>query len=59
MSYPVDLDEMDEDVLRKELARRLSLRRLGKCDYCERTLGTTPCKFPDRHALKVKRKKSS
>lgn len=51
MSYPVDLEEMDEQRLRDEIARRDAARAEGKCDYCGRWLGQLPfCRFPERHA---------
>jgi hypothetical protein len=50
MSYPVDLDEYDEERLRGEIDRRRKLRAQGLCDYCERRQDATPaCKFPHRH----------
>lgn len=49
MSYPVDLDEMDEKTLIKEIARREHKRLQGLCDYCGRAPSTPACKFPERH----------
>ena len=49
MSYRIDLDEYDEDVLHEELRRRKELRDQGLCDYCERESSTRDCKFPQRH----------
>lgn len=49
MSYPQDLDEMDEKRLLGELARRRHNRSCGCCDYCGRPFATAPCKFPERH----------
>jgi hypothetical protein len=51
MSYPIDLDDRDEEKLLEELLRRAALRGEGKCDYCSRELGSKPsCKHPERHA---------
>ena len=53
MSYRLDLDELPEETLHQELARREKLRHEGRCDYCGRILGIYPaCKFPERHAKK-------
>lgn len=55
MSYPMDLDEYDEQRLIAELVRRATARANGKCDYCTYPMGEpTPrgyasCRFPDRH----------
>lgn len=49
MSYPKDLDEMDEIKLADEVERRRQTRAAGLCDYCGRKPDTDPCKFPDRH----------
>jgi hypothetical protein len=43
------LDEHTEADLLGELAKRKRLREEGKCDYCERSYKTSPCKFPGRH----------
>ena len=53
MSYPVDLDEMEESKLEGELKRRKDLREKGLCDYCERDPEESPCKFPERHSQPV------
>lgn len=53
MSYPIDLDEMDEEKIVAELARRASLRRRGLCDYCEQDpKGPKRCKMHDRHVVR-------
>lgn len=49
MSYPLDLDEVDEDKLRAELARREDRRQHGLCDYCGAIAEHPLCKFPHRH----------
>ena len=49
MSYRLDLDEYDEDVLIEELRHRKALRDEGKCDYCGRKPEDKSCKFPSRH----------
>ncbi len=50
MSYPLNLDEYTEEQLKKELDRRAKTRAKGKCDYCERKIGSKQaCKFPERH----------
>src|SRR5262245_59308929 len=50
VSYRTDLDEYSEATLKAELARRRELRKNGRCDYCQRPEGVSPCcKFPDRH----------
>lgn len=49
MSFLLDLDEMSEERLQRELDRRKALRAKGLCDYCERPPSSTPCRFPDRH----------
>lgn len=51
MSYPVDLDEISTGKLRAELERRDTLRRKGRCTYCERLWSQCldkPCKFGPR-----------
>jgi hypothetical protein len=53
MTYPIDLDEMSTHRLLKELANRRKLRNAGKCDYCGRVPTTSPCKFPERHVVRV------
>lgn len=52
MSYPLDLDEIEEEKLREELTRRTELRLAGKCDYCGRLPTEPSCKFPERHHRK-------
>lgn len=52
MSYPLDVDEIEEDDLFAELLRREKARSDGYCDYCNRKSETTPCKFPARHKNK-------
>lgn len=49
MSYPRDLDEIDEAALVNEISRREVARDKGLCDYCGRKPRTKPCKFPERH----------
>lgn len=49
MSFLLDLDEIPEERLVAELERRKQLRSEGKCDYCERDVNTSSCKFPHRH----------
>ena len=46
------LDEMTEKELRDEIKRRLFLRWIELCDYCQRRPDTAPCQFPDRHRIK-------
>ena len=53
MSYRLDLDEMDEVMLKNEISRRQKLREEMLCDYCERAPSTPSCKFPKRHAAPV------
>lgn len=45
----MELDEVSEDLLRAELARRTRHRGLGLCDYCGMPSETRVCKYPDRH----------
>ena len=56
MSYSLDLDEYPEKKLREELRNRRRARRKGLCDYCGRAPDTTPCKFPERHHAKPKKR---
>jgi hypothetical protein len=50
MSLPMTLDEYPRAALVKELARRTDCNERGRCDYCERPIGSgNACKFPDRH----------
>ena len=49
MSYPLDLDEIPEEKLIEELARRCHARIKGLCDYCGREPSTPPCKLLERH----------
>lgn len=50
MSFPIDLDEIDEAKLAAEIERRQAQRFKGLCDYCGRRPNDPPCKFPSRHA---------
>lgn len=51
MTYQLDLDEMTESALEKELADRKEFRDKGLCDYCHQ-LGDTPtCKMKQRHFI--------
>lgn len=44
------LEEIPDEELHDELARRDRARYDGKCDYCGRVSGSEPrCKFPGRH----------
>ena len=49
MSFPKDLDEYTDDEIVAEFKRRLQCIRSSLCSYCNRPVGETPCKFPDRH----------
>jgi hypothetical protein len=49
MSYPRNLDEIAEERLREELARREQARDNGLCDYCGRPGTSDSCQFPERH----------
>jgi len=50
MGYPVSLDEMQEEIIIKELLNRLYYRSLNKCSYCKGTLGKSPtCKMIELH----------
>ena len=52
MSYPLDLDEMDEAKILDELVLRSERRLRRLCDYCGRDPNqTVSCKFPDRHVM--------
>jgi hypothetical protein len=51
VSYPLDLDEYDEERLLAELRLREERRLAGRCDYCNRPPTTPACKFPERHAM--------
>jgi len=51
MGYPVDLDDLSEAQLIKELNRRYDLREKGLCDYCERPVSTVVCRYAERHTL--------
>lgn len=53
MSYPKDLDEYTEQEMREELARRMTNRDLGLCDYCGRPGKTPPCRMRDRHMKSI------
>ena len=44
MSYPRDLDEIPEDELHDELARREKKRDAGLCDYCGQAPEAPVCK---------------
>jgi hypothetical protein len=44
------LDEVSEQELEAELARRRKERLAGRCDYCGGDNTVPPCKFPERHA---------
>lgn len=48
MSYPRDLDEVPQNELLQELARRQIMRDQDLCDYCGR-YGGEPCRFAERH----------
>lgn len=50
MGYAIAIDEYSTDALSAELKER-SLRLVnGRCDYCNRLIGSKPdCKFPERH----------
>lgn len=50
MSYPRNLDEIDERLLRQEIERREKARAEGLCDYCGRPSTEPACRFPERHA---------
>ena len=52
MTYPVQLDEIPEKVLRAEIKRLLNLRAEKRCDYCERPVDTGACRFPERHRIR-------
>jgi len=49
MSYPLGLDEYDSSKLLDELVRRDNAVVSGRCDYCNFSPLTSPCKFPHRH----------
>lgn len=50
MSYPLSLDEITSEKLKKELDRRFALKRKGRCHYCERPLYSEPtCKMVQFH----------
>lgn len=49
MSYPRGLDEYGLSELLRELKRRAKLASHDRCDYCERSTETPPCRFPARH----------
>lgn len=51
MGYQLDLDEIDESKLRRELHVRAERRMRGLCDYCARPRSGPPCKLPERHAI--------
>lgn len=38
MGYPIDLDELADEVLHNELRRRQQLRSQGLCSYCKQPL---------------------
>lgn len=49
MSYPRDLDEINEAELLGELERRRKVRASGCCDYCGVPSNGPTCRFPERH----------
>ena len=55
MSLPLDLDEYTDDVLEREVARRIAARRQGRCSYCGRLLTDTPCRMRRHRTDNVKR----
>jgi hypothetical protein len=55
MSYPLQLDEVNERVLIRELERRAIERQNGRCDYCGRRPDEPPCKLQDRHQIGAER----
>lgn len=57
MSYPIDLDEMDEDDLVAEIQRRKLMRSMGRCDYCGSKDRSRKCKMPMRHEASVSKLK--
>lgn len=56
MSYPRGLDEFTDLELAEEIDRREKLRAAGKCDYCERSPKSSPCKFEERHYRDIVKK---
>lgn len=51
MGFPRDLDEYPTKTLLAELKKRRKARREGRCDYCDRPVSASACKFPERHVL--------
>lgn len=49
MGYPRMLDDYTDEELRAELDRRRRAREIGLCDYCSRSWGSPPCRYPTRH----------
>ena len=53
MSFPLDLDEINEQHLAEELFRRQCARTDKKCSYCKRPVYETPCKQRLWHRPKI------
>ncbi len=49
MSYPLDVDEMRLSRLLLELRHRFVMVLHGRCSYCSKKWGTSPCKLSERH----------
>ena len=50
METQIDLREIDEVLLNREVTRRVIMHVNGRCDYCERDGQSPPCKHKERHA---------
>lgn len=53
MAYPLDMDEIPEERLAAEIARRANMRLRGLCDYCGAVSTAPTCKFPERHGART------
>jgi hypothetical protein len=53
MSYMLDIDEITESALLRELIHRMEKRAEGKCDYCLQEQGGLSCKMYERHRGEV------
>lgn len=49
MGFGRGLDEYADDELIREIWRRDCARAEGKCSYCGRGHGLTPCRYPEQH----------
>jgi hypothetical protein len=58
MGYPLDIDDMDDEALAKELEERRDMRARGVCAYCKRPLamdGQHLCKHAERERAAIQR----